>query len=47
MNLYSEEPIISHYSPISSKGGRRRTRKTRRTRKNIRSKNTRTRRRYH
>jgi hypothetical protein len=45
MNLNSDTPIISTYSPISSKGGGKKRR--RRTRKHIRSKNTRTRRRYH
>jgi hypothetical protein len=47
MLAYFDKPIISNYSPISSKGGskRRRTRKFR-TRKYKRSNKSRTRRRH-
>jgi len=44
-----DETVIPQYSPIGSRGGRRRSRKSRTRRNkrtNIRSKNTRTRRRY-
>jgi len=34
MMMNFNQPIITTYDPISSKGGKRRTRKTRRTRKN-------------
>jgi len=43
-----DETVIPEYSPIGTKGGRRRRRKTRNNKKSkTRSKNTRTRRRYH
>ena len=42
-----DETIIPYYSPISSRGGRRRKSRKHRTRKHKNLKNRRTRRRYH